>query len=972
MLSNGTKYYWRVAAKNTSTWSELSAVWNFTTASAPLQVVLGYPANNAIELPLNINFSWFKAVELLSVNSAKKKPESGWNREGSSLMLNKDAIIGYWFELSTDTVSAAINTDSLLTDTLKQVNGLTLSTKYYWRVKAKNSVGWGSFSSWWSFTTTNNQPPAAPILLTPANNAAEQPVTPVLVWNPVSGASKYRVQVSAFSSFSTLWVDDSNITASQYNIQGGILAYNSLYYWRVKAKNDAGWGNYQSSPFRFFTMIIPPPALPVLSLPVNGSTGNPVTALLDWNDQSGITKYRVQLSTDTGFTVKLIDDSLFASSQYQVPAGLLSVNTIYYWRVNAKNSMYWSGFSGRWSFKTIGAPLNVSLIYPANIATELPLNITFSWMKATETGPLSSKTINTIFAKNNFDISGSTDAITNYWFELVSDTVNLTGLVRDSLLTDTLKAISSLTGNTSYFWRVKAKNEAGWGPFSAWWKFTTISGLPPTPPVLVYPAYNAQNIPVTPLIDWNDAPGATKYYLQVSASSNFSRLWIDDSIITNSQYQVPNGVLAYNSLYYWRVKAKNGAGWGSFQVSPFRFFTLITPPQDPPALVSPVNNEVNISLTPVLDFTDIAGAIKYRVQISQNSGFGTLAADDSSIEVSQYSVTSGLLAYGTLYYWRASVKTSSGWSAFSNSWSFTTVTALNPPQLVMPVNRDTGVTVTPQFLWGKVTSAASYRLQVSAFSNFSVLWIDKYVNDTAYQTPNGVLAYNSRYFWRVKSLRAGDSSSYSGANYFFTKIYPPAGEIPVTESIRKIKLGGYISENSKGSYKLLLSSDTLFSNLIFVSDILKVKNNEELFVDIPLSGFDEFTTYFWRLTMNDNPVERSINPLVTYAVAKPLATLNAGNNMPERYMLYQNYPNPFNPLSTIRFDIPVVPGMASENVNLTIYDLLGRELEVIVNTSLKPGTYEIKWNGTDYPSGVYVYRIIAGTFTDIKKMVLIK
>jgi len=57
---------------------------------------------------------------------------------------------------------------------------------------------------------------------------------------------------------------------------------------------------------------------------------------------------------------------------------------------------------------------------------------------------------------------------------------------------------------------------------------------------------------------------------------------------------------------------------------------------------------------------------------------------------------------------------------------------------------------------------------------------------------------------------------------------------------------------------------------------------------------------------------------------------------------------------------------------LTIYDLLGREVTMLVNQNLKPGTYEVAFNASNYPSGVYFYRLTAGSYTDTKKMVLLK
>jgi len=100
-------------------------------------------------------------------------------------------------------------------------------------------------------------------------------------------------------------------------------------------------------------------------------------------------------------------------------------------------------------------------------------------------------------------------------------------------------------------------------------------------------------------------------------------------------------------------------------------------------------------------------------------------------------------------------------------------------------------------------------------------------------------------------------------------------------------------------------------------------------------------------------------------------------NIPEEYHLYQNYPNPFNPTTKIRFSVPTPPQPSPKRrenniVNLIIYDILGREVQIIVNDQLSPGTYEVEFDGSNYPSGIYYYSLSAGNFFESKKMVLIK
>ncbi|MBE2226118.1 MAG: T9SS type A sorting domain-containing protein, partial [Ignavibacteria bacterium] len=83
----------------------------------------------------------------------------------------------------------------------------------------------------------------------------------------------------------------------------------------------------------------------------------------------------------------------------------------------------------------------------------------------------------------------------------------------------------------------------------------------------------------------------------------------------------------------------------------------------------------------------------------------------------------------------------------------------------------------------------------------------------------------------------------------------------------------------------------------------------------------------------------------------------------------------FNPVTKIKFNIPLsrgVDGVAGQGVLLKIYDVLGKEIAVLVNEELKPGIYEINWNAENLPSGVYFYSLITNEFTQTKKMVVVK
>ncbi len=96
---------------------------------------------------------------------------------------------------------------------------------------------------------------------------------------------------------------------------------------------------------------------------------------------------------------------------------------------------------------------------------------------------------------------------------------------------------------------------------------------------------------------------------------------------------------------------------------------------------------------------------------------------------------------------------------------------------------------------------------------------------------------------------------------------------------------------------------------------------------------------------------------------------NGNNNehLPASYMLYQNYPNPFNPNTLLRFDLP-----KDGQINITLFDITGKKVQVIASEFKKAGSYKINFNGSTVSSGIYFYRFVTGEFTDTRKMILIK
>ncbi len=91
------------------------------------------------------------------------------------------------------------------------------------------------------------------------------------------------------------------------------------------------------------------------------------------------------------------------------------------------------------------------------------------------------------------------------------------------------------------------------------------------------------------------------------------------------------------------------------------------------------------------------------------------------------------------------------------------------------------------------------------------------------------------------------------------------------------------------------------------------------------------------------------------------------SEIPESFKLHQNYPNPFNPSTQVKYDLPL-----DANVKITVFDMLGKEIAVLVNEYKAAGSYDVSFNATQLSSGMYFYRIQAGSFTETKKMLLVK
>ena len=517
-LASNTKYFWRVSAtlgSGTTAWSVLRRFT--TTPPAPGTPTLSAPANNFFGPSLTPTLSWNAAATAST----------------------------YCVQLSTDnTFATTLVSDCSVTGTSKAVTGLVANTLYYWRVSASNGGGASAYSAAWSFATASG-PPAKPTLGTPANAATGVDVNTNLTWNAATGSTSYRVQLSVDSNFATTFVLNDSLTVLTRNV--GQLADNTIYYWRVIAKNPAGSTTSDRWSFRSGAAPTTPPPIPSLSNPVAATPAQfstnvaPASINFSWNAAATAKSYRLQISTDNSFTTIVFDDSTIAGVSKVVTT--LAGSTNYFWHVRAKNAVGVSGYqAAAYNFGTAAViPAAPELTSPTIYSTGVSVSPTLTWTA--------------VPGATSYRVQVSKS---NTWTPLV---------VNDSVVT-TSRSVGPLSDNTPYYWRVYARNTAGISEWVASLFTTGVAPLPETPELISPPLY-ATDIDTNTTYTWTASIGATSYQFQVSLDPNnfVTGLIANDTALLGTTRGA--ALLQRGKDYFWRVRARNSAGFSEYAVSKF-------------------------------------------------------------------------------------------------------------------------------------------------------------------------------------------------------------------------------------------------------------------------------------------------------------------------------------------------------------------------------------------------------------------
>jgi peptidoglycan/xylan/chitin deacetylase (PgdA/CDA1 family) len=322
-LAYTTRYFWHV--KPIGTGGQYSTVWSFSTVMGPAATpALLSPVNGTAGLAVvSIDFVW---------------QSSPWASR-------------YRLQVATDStfVTGVAYDDSTLSDTAKSLTMLHTDQRYYWHVSAKGVGGSADFSSVWSFETVKTAPLAAPLIY-PANGATAVPVVGLTFrWDNVPSAIRYGFQLGTDSTFTAgLFTNDTALVDTVRTVSG--LAMATHYFWRVRARNSAEWGEY--SPVWSMTTQLPVPGQVALIGPQSGGLGTADSCTFTWHRSTpAAAHYWFEISVDSAFaSFRIVDSTLTDTMTVFRP---MENGRWYYWRVRGGDLGGWGPYSETWKLHVL-------------------------------------------------------------------------------------------------------------------------------------------------------------------------------------------------------------------------------------------------------------------------------------------------------------------------------------------------------------------------------------------------------------------------------------------------------------------------------------------------------------------------------------------------------------------------------------------------------------------------------------------
>ncbi|MBI5214487.1 MAG: T9SS type A sorting domain-containing protein [Ignavibacteriae bacterium] len=520
---------------------------------------------------------------------------------------------------------------------------------------------------------------------------------------------------------------------------------------------------------------------------------------------------------------------------------------------------------------------------------------------------------------------------------------------------------------------------------------------------LYFPSQNASNISTSPTLRWKHSDSATTYRLQVATDPTFAAgIAYSDSNLTDTVHVISG--LSLNTMYYWQVSIKKLSG--KISSSPIWSFTTIG------------TYPTSFSASATIDFPNYSSQESYATKDYRlvglpglsNLRIDSLLSGTHKTDWQIYWDNGAASEYLIEYNGSSDFRFSSGrafWMLNKRDWNFSGT--LNS----MPMNND-AVEIPLHPGWNMITSpypfAVTWATIKSANSVNESLWGFK----GSFTASSSLEPYYGFYFFNATNLSSlkipyGSSLGKTIADEVESECdWQVSIGLQTKTYTENVVAFGVVQTSSNGldrydvrrpravgeTPSVIFSRkewDDLYSS--FATDFkpeiqdsqrwrFEVLHTNKQSVKLSFDGIatipEEFDVY---LIDEERGVKQNLrsNPAYSFSstsdksefvvlVGKNEAIAELLNNVaPKEFYLSDNYPNPFNPTTNFEFRIANF-GL----VSLKIYNLAGQEVATLINEAKQSGTYTVEWNASDMPSGVYLAQLRAGTYSSVKKILLIK
>jgi hypothetical protein len=533
---------------------------------------------------------------------------------------------------------------------------------------------------------------------------------------------------------------------------------------------------------------------------------------------------------------------------------------------------------------------------------------------------------------------------------------------------------------------------------------------PPGAVALVSPAANATLPAASASFVWRSATGAVQYHLQLGRDSLFASPVINDSTIADTARTLTT---LQAGTYFWRVRAKNSVGAGSF--SPAR--RVVLQAASLPGAVTLLSPPANATIAPgTLTFAwrAASNATLYEFQASSDSTFTATTHDLPGVDTLR-TVDVPATVTGS-YFWRVRGTNGSQNGPFTSPRRLSIGSVVTPtgtfsirPAVLpegggvatltwrsngafsasidkgigtVPLNDSTTVRLGYSTRFMLVLSGGGGTIELS--DSVTVTMPAKQESEDLSQegTPLALIAVPTGSGSKdIEVLRDGVTPSAGSANANLQYDTYTGG------SPRALDWVGYTFPASQTLARLVFQEGMNYANGGWFDSVgIQVRNGG---VWRPVTGLSSTPAYPGGNGISYETFEFSFTPATGDAIrlvgapggsahfisaaelrvftSSTTDTGGGGGALPKEFSLSQNYPNPFNPSTRIEYSLPY--GTA---VRITVYDLLGREVARPMDGPQTAGTHFVQFSGSGLPSGVYFYILLSGPFSEVRKMVLLK